>query len=208
MKTLPTTDFTREELRVLRGLDTPRKIQDFLNALPMNFERGGDTCLSPRGVLAERRAHCMEGAMFAAAALRLHGEPALVMDFVAAKEDEDHVIAPFRQHGRWGAISKTNHAVLRYREPVYRSVHELAMSYFHEYMMWDGRKTLRAYSAPVDLARFDKRGWMTSEEDIWYVPEHLCDVRHFPILSRAQQAGLRRADPIEVRAMKIVEWRK
>jgi hypothetical protein len=130
------------------------------------------------------------------------------MDFTAAPGDFDHVVTLFRQHGCWGAISKTNHSVLRYREPVYRSVRELAMSYFHEYFVADGKKTLRSYSAPVDLSRFDKRGWMTSDDDVWYVAEHLCEVKHFPILSRQQLASLRRADPVELKAVKILEWRE
>lgn len=204
---MPPSPFTPVELRVLRGLDTPRKVQNFLDRIPKNFERGGDTCMSPRMVLAERRAHCIEGAMLAAAALRLQGRPPLLLDLEAAAPDFDHVIALFRERGRWGAISKTNYAVLRWREPVYRSVRELAMSYFHEYLTDDGKKTLRAFSRPVDLSRFDRLGWMTSEEDVWYVAEFLCDVPHEKILARGQAATLRRADQVEVRAGQIVEWR-
>lgn len=199
--------FTKAELRVLRRLSSPAKIQDFLNAMPANLEPGGDTCLSPRRVLAENRAHCIEGAMLAAAALRLQGQRPLLLDLTASAADADHVVALFKRHGHWGAISKTNHAVLRYREPVYRTVRELAMSYFHEYFVQSsGRKTLRSFSVPVDLSRFDRRGWMTAEEDVWYVPLHLCDVPHMPILTRPQLASLRRADPIEVRAGELRDW--
>ncbi|MEY4744471.1 MAG: hypothetical protein RL272_416 [Candidatus Parcubacteria bacterium] len=201
------TGFTAAESKTLRRLDSPAKIQDFLDAMPMNFCRRGDTCMSPRRVLRERRAHCLEGAMLAAAALRLHGRPPLVMDLEATDDDDDHVVALFRERGRWGAISKTNHAVLRYREPAYRSVRELAMSYFHEYFLDDGRKTLRRYSDPVDLSKFDRRGWMTDEDDVWYVERHLYRVRHAPILTRAGLSALRPADPIEIRAGKIADWR-
>jgi len=199
--------FTKKEVMVFKALSTPKKIQDFLNQIPANFEPDGDTVLSPRRVLKENRAHCMEGAMFAAAALRFHGHKPLVLDLTTVKDDDDHVITVFKQNGHWGAISKTNHAVLRYREPVYKTIRELVMSYFHEYFTnHDGKKTLRSYSLPVDLSRFDAKGWMTAEEDLWYVPEYLLEVSHKPILSRSQIAMLRKADPIEVKAGKMVEW--
>lgn len=198
--------FTPEELRLLLVLRSPRKIQDFLDTLPMNFETGGETCHSPRRVLRDRTAHCMEGAMLAAAALRLLGHPPLVMDLKAHRDDLDHVVALFRERRCWGAISKTNHGVLRYREPVYRTIRELAMSFFHEYFLDDGRKTLRSYSRPVDLSRFDRDGWMTAEEDIWSIPAYVDAVRHFPILTPAQLRKLRRADPIERKMGALTEW--
>ncbi|OIO53490.1 hypothetical protein AUJ46_04800 [Candidatus Peregrinibacteria bacterium CG1_02_54_53] len=198
--------FTREELAILRPLNTPRKIQDELDTLAVNFEKCGDTCLSPRRVLRERHAHCMEGAMLAACALRIAGFRPLVMDLKATKDDEDHVVALFQIKNHWGALSKTNHGVLRYREPVYRTVRELALSFFHEYFTKDGRKTLRSYSVPVNLSRFDAQGWMTDEEDVWYIPEFLDDARHFSILSRAQIAGLRKADPIEREKFIDTQW--
>lgn len=200
--------WTTQEARILQSLRTPERIQDFLNAIPQNHEPDGDTCYSPRLVLRHGRAHCMEGAMLAAAALRLHGERPLLLDLTASKNDQDHVVALFRRHGCWGAISKTNHAVLRYREPVYRTVRELALSYFHEYFLQsNGKKTLRSFAGPVDLSRFDRRGWMTYEEDVWYVPEHLCAVPHTAILTRAQIASLRLADDVERRAGDILEWK-
>ena len=160
-------------------------------------------------VLRENRAHCMEGAMFAAVALRFQGHKPLVVDLTSVKDDDDHVITVFKHKGHWGAISKTNHAVLRYREPIYRSIRELVMSFFHEYFTnGDGKKTLRSYSMPVDLSRFDKIGWMTAEEDVWYVPEYLFEVQHKPILSRSQIAFLRKADAIEIKAGSLVEWKK
>ena len=158
-----------EKLKILKSLNTPKKIQDFLDAMPMNFEKDGETFLSPLSVLEKKICHCTEGAVLAALALRVNGQPPLVLDLTATRDDFDHVIAPFRKYGHWGAISKTNHSVLRYREPVYSSIHELVMSYFHEYTDPKGRKTLRSYSQPVNLKMFDKFDWMTTQEEIDYI---------------------------------------
>ncbi len=199
--------FTPDERKTLRALSTPAKVQDCINALPWNAAKGNNTCMSPRLVMQSGRAQCVEGAMFAAAALRAHGFPPLVLDLMAAEPDADHVLAVFRQYGRWGAISKTNHAVLRYREPVYRTLRELCMSYFHEYFLQsNGRKTLRSYGGPINLSRFDRQGWMTSEKPIWYVPEALVDVPHVPLVTSAQVRALRPAETIERQAGEIVEW--
>ncbi len=195
---------TREELTLLRRLSTPRKIQNFLETLRAND--GNDTCRSPREVLRVGWAHCIEGAMLAALALRIHSHPPRVVDLASTPDDLDHVIAVFQQHGQWGAISKTNHATLRYREPIYRSIRELVMSYFHEYTTDDGKKTLRSYTQPVDLSRFDNDGWMTSSDDVWKIPCALADTPHIPLLSRSQIATLRRADPIEQKAGKLRQW--
>lgn len=200
-------NLTPSELKLFKSLNTPSKIQDFLNKMPMNFEENGDTCMSPRRVLRENKSHCMEGAMLAALALRINGHAPLVVDLTASKKDFDHVIAVFKKDNQWGAISKTNHGVLRYREPVYNSIRELVMSYFHEYTTNDGKKTLRSFSNPVNLSRFDNQGWMTSEEDIWYVPEYLADVKHFQLLTKKQIANLRKADDIEIEIGRVVEWK-
>ena len=197
-----------KEFGILKDLNTPKKIQDFLNKIPINFEEKGDTCFSPRMVLKNWKAHCMEGAMLAAAALRFHGREPLIVDLEATKKDFDHVICVFKQNGKWGSMSKTNHAVLRYREPIYNSIRELVMSFFHEYFDDSGKKNLRSYSAPVNLKRFDKLNWMTSEEDVWFVPEYLAKVKHYPILNRKQISGLRKADKIEIEAGKLLEWKK
>lgn len=194
------------ELRILKPLTTPRKIQHFLNQIPINFEIKGETCLSPRKVLQQNRAHCIEGAMLAALALRLQGYPPLLVDLTATRNDLDHVIAVFRQHGHWGAISKTNHAVLRYRDPIYRTIRELVLSFFHEYFDTKGRKTLRSYSLPVDLTQFDSKGWMTTEKEVWPIAEHLVDVPHFSLLTRKQIAVLKQSDPIEIEVGNKTEW--
>ena len=198
--------FNKEELRVFKKLNCPRKVQDFLNEIPINFENEGDTCISPRRVLRENKAHCIEGAIFAAMALRLRGEKPLLVDLKASRDDFDHVVCVFKRHGKWGAISKTNRPVLRYREPVYRNIRELSMSYFHEYFDEKGRKSLRSYSVPVDLTNLDHLNWATSEEDIWFVPEALNRARHFPILDKNQIKNLRKPDDNELKAMKICDW--
>lgn len=200
----------RSEFAVFKPLATPVKVQDFVDAIPMNFERSGGTSRSPRAALARGEAQCMEGAMIAAAALWYHGEPPLLLDLRTTKraprKDADHVVALFRQGGRWGAISKTNHAVLRYREPIYRDVRELAMSYFHEYFLDNGHKTLREYSAPFDLRRCGD-AWLTARHYVWDVNNALDDSRHFPVLPQGAVAKLRRADAVERAAGKVVQWR-
>ena len=195
-----------KEIDILKQLNTPKKIQDFLNEMPINFEKEGDTCMSPKMVLKNNKAHCIEGAMLAATALRLNGEKPLVVDMTASKNDFDHVICVFNRNGMWGCISKTNHAVLRYREPIYKNIRELVMSFFHEYSDDSGKKTLRSYSLPVNLSQFDHLNWMASEEDVWFVPDYLAKVKHFPILNLSQIRGLRKADELEIKAGKLLDW--
>jgi hypothetical protein len=189
-----TNGFTPAELRVFQRLRTPGQIQYFLDhGLAYNKEPDGPTCHSPRRVLRDRAAHCMEGALFGAAALRMLGHPPLLLDLEAVRDD-DHVLAIFRSRGLWGAVAKSNYSGLRYREPVYRSLRELAMSYFEHYFNLRREKTLRRYSRPVNLRRFDPRNWMTAEEDVWMVPEYLCGIAHTPLLPRAVEAHLGRVD--------------
>jgi hypothetical protein len=169
-------------------------VQRFLEKeIGYNVEPDGVTCYSPRLVLRHRHAHCMEGAMLAAAALRVLGFPPLLVDLEAV-QDDDHVIAVFRQYGGWGAVAKSNYSGLRYREPVYRTLRELVMSYFEGYYNLRGERTLRAYSRPVNLRRFDGRGWMTAEEDVWYVPSHLCVIAHTAVLRPGVDRKLTRLD--------------
>lgn len=198
--------FNSTEIKILDRLNTPIKIQDYLNKLPINFEQDGDTARSPREVLRLQTAHCMEGALLAAVALWYHGHKPLLLDLVTTKNDDDHVVALFKQQGYWGAISKTNHAVLRYREPVYKSVRELALSYFHEYFKDSGQKTLRKYSLPFDLSKIKDKGWMTSTEDLWDINNALEDSPHLNIVTVKQGRKLRKAEPIEIEAGKIIEW--
>jgi hypothetical protein len=190
---MPQNEFTAGERAVFRRLQSPEKIQRFLDDLGYNKEPHGHTCRSPRVVLRDRTAHCMEGALFAAAALRMMGEPPLLLDFEAVRDD-DHVLAIFRRHGHWGALAKSNFAGLRFREPVYRTLRELAMSYFEHYFNLRKEKTLRNYSRPVNLRRFDSIHWMTAEKDIWEVPEYLCEIRHTPLLPARLVSRLGRVD--------------
>ncbi len=194
--------FDHPELRPLRRLSTPRRIQDFLNDLKTNHERTGETCSSPLVTLRRGTAHCLEGALVAALALWMNGEPPLLLDLRTTRDDVDHIVTLFRRDRYWGGITKTSHAVLRYREPIYRDVRELAVSYFHEYFLDSGKKTLREYSAPFDLRRW-KDDWIAAEEDLWSLEKAIDRSKHFGLLTRAQIAGLRRADPVEIRAGKI-----
>ncbi len=197
------------ERKVFSRLNSPQKIQTFLESIPINFELKGETNLSPRQILRRCLAHCFEGAVFAVAALAYHGHKPLLMDFATAYEDEDHTVALFKKNGLWGAISKTNHAVLRYRDPVYRSPRELAMSYFHEYFMWDGRKSLRAYSQPFDLSEFKPEDWVTrddSDQALDWLMKTLAGSRYSEIVPSRGIKSLRRATPIELRSLKATDW--
>jgi hypothetical protein len=197
----------RAEFAVLRRLDSPQKIQAFLFGLRQNFEPGGDTCRPVQAVLAGRRAHCIEGAMLAACALWVHGEPPLLMDLRAVR-DFDHVVALFRRRGRWGAISKTNGAFLRWRDPVYRNLRELALSYFHEYTNRLHHKTLREYSLPFDLRRVDPAVWVRGDKNAWSVCEALDDLRHFPLVDARHMKSVTRRDPFERRVGGLNQYRK
>jgi len=197
---------SKAEFAVLRRLRTPQKIQKFLDRMSPNFETQGQTCLSVREVLRQRRAHCIEGAMLAACALWVHGEPPLLLD-LRAERDYDHVVALFRRGRCWGAISKTNPAVLRWRDPVYRSLRELAMSYLHEYANKRHQKTLRSYAGPFDLRRFDPGLWITNKKNCWEVGATLDDLRHCSLLTRRQARGLRLRDAVERKADAVLEHR-
>jgi hypothetical protein len=190
---------SKAEFALLRRLSTPQKIQDFLDTMRPNFETEGQTCLSVREVLRQRRAHCIEGAMLAACALWVQGEPPLLLD-LRAERDYDHVVALFRRGRCWGAISKTNPALLRWRDPVYRSLRELAMSYLHEYANKRNQKTLRSYAGPFDLRRFDPKLWVTNAKNCWDVGATLDDLRHRPLLTRRQARELRLRDAVERKA--------
>ena len=183
------------ERTAFRKMRSPAKIQQFLDEeIGYNTEPRGPTCYSPRRVLKEGVAHCMEGALLAAMALRRLGFPPLLVDLEAVR-DSDHVLAVYRRNGRWGAVAKSDYAGLRSREPVYGSIRELALSYFEHYYNPRGEKTLRAYSRPVNLARFDRPvQWMTTFEDVWAIPEHLVTIAHTPILTKPMERSLARTD--------------
>ncbi len=199
--------FTPKEKVLMQKLNTPAKVQDFLNGLKFNFEKNGETLKSPVMVLRTRSAHCIEGAILGAYILSLHGFTPYILHLKAAKEDFDHVISPFKIKGLWGALSKTNHAVLRYREPVYKNIHELVMSCFHEYFLDNGVKTLRRYSKPLNLNVFEK-DWELEKNDLWGIDEELDKIKHYNIIPKSHLKKLRKADKVEIKAGKIVEFKK
>lgn len=195
---------TPTERRLFRRLNTPTKVQDFLESMPVNFELQSLTYKSPRQSLATGSAHCLEGALLGAAVLAFHGHKPLLMDFQTAYDDEDHVVALFKVDSRWGALSKTNHPVLRYRDPVYLSPRELAMTYFHEYFLFrNGKKSLRRYSSPFDLSKFDPTRWITTDTDLDWLVERLDKSRHHEIAPSRAISRLRRVPSIEIEAARL-----
>lgn len=198
-------DLTPREFALLYRLDSPRKIQLFVNAIPVNHEIGGETILSVRQVLRQRRAHCIEAAFVAACAQWIHGEPPLVMYMDCDPSDFPHVVALFRRGACWGAISKSNGSHLRYRDPIYRNLRELALSYFHEYCNRRGRKTLRSYSAAFDMRRIDPKLWVSCDGACEEAHAHLASLRHYALISAPQQRLLSPRDAFERVAARMVE---
>jgi hypothetical protein len=188
--------WNRTESELFRRLDRPFKIQRWLNRIAYDPEYATS---SPRWVIKERKANCFEGALFAAAALRQLGHPPRLVD-IRSWNDDDHVIAVFQERGRWGAVAKSNYTVLRFREPVYRSIRELVMSYFDVYFNPIGQKTMRSYSRPLHLAQFDARAWMTTDKDLGYIGDKLDDIAHIKVMTPAMVRALNLADPDLVRA--------
>jgi hypothetical protein len=206
MKKFPA--ITQKEFEIFETLDTPQKIQDFLNTLPFNFEKKGDTNMSPLETLRAGTAHCMEGAMLACAILWYHGEKPLLLDLKTTNDDFDHVVTLFKKNGLWGALSKTNHGVLRYRDPIYKNVRELVMSYFNEYFLnSNGTKTLRSYSKPFDISRLSP-DWLTSSKNLWNIVRLLEKSPHVQLLSPASIKNLRPAEAIEIEMGTITEYKK
>lgn len=197
---------TPAERRTFAPLDSPQKIQTWLDRLPANFELDGDTTMSPRRMLQARIAHCAEAALFAAAALLYHGQPAWLMDLQALPADQDHIVTLFRQRTLWGAISKTNHAILRWRDPIYRSWRELAMSYAHEYCLPGGKKSLLAFSRPFSLTRYRPARWLTAEADLHWLMDALDESPHIPVAPAWAMKMRRRSSAIELRAQDVVDW--
>jgi hypothetical protein len=181
--------WTQEEIVFLEGLTDPFKIQEFLDSIPYNPEY---ECKSPRWVIRKRSAHCFEGALFAAAALGFIGREPLIVD-MKAHNDDDHVIAIFRENGYWGAVAKSNFTTLRYREPVYRSLRELVMSYFDFYFNLNGDKSLRSYSRPLNLTMYENRNWNITDEDLEFIGDRLESMHHYPVVDNRMIGNLRKA---------------
>ena len=201
---------TPNEYKILERLSTPILIQDFLNAIPINFEKNGDTHMSPRRVLRENKAHCIEGALLAAAALWIHGEPPIIMNLSGrfGGDDVDHVVTLYKRNGYIGAISKTNHATIRFRDPAYRTPRELALSYFHEWFANDtGIKSLHEYSQPLDMRRFGTE-WITTEKDLYNIADALDSVSYYHLIPEKNWRYVRKADPMELKAGTFIEWEK
>lgn len=202
--------FTKKEEAQMKKLNTPAKVQDFLNSVPFNFEKEEETLKSPVMVLRKKNAHCFEGALLGAYILSRYGSlnfTPYILCLKTMREDYHHVIVPFKIKGFWGALSKTNHAVLRYREPIYKNVRELMMSYFHEYFLNNGKKTLRTYSALFNLDTL-KKDWILSDKDLWYIDKALDKIKYYDIIPKFHIKNLRKADKVEIKAGKIVEFKK
>lgn len=197
---------TPAEHRAFARLDTPQKIQTFIEKLPPNFELNGDSCISPRRVLKARTGHCAEAAILAVAAFVYHGKQAWLMDIQALPSDQDHIVTLFMQRGLWGAISKTNHAILRWRDPIYRSPRELAMSYAHEYCLPGGKKSMLAFSKPFSLARFAPKRWVIADEDLHWLMDELDSSPHVPVAPKHALLRRRRTTRVELKSQDVVEW--
>lgn len=197
---------TPAERRLFARLDTPQKVQTFLDRLPANFELDGDTVMSPRRTLQARLAHCADGALFAAAVLAFHGKPVWLMDIQSLPSDHDHIVVLFKERGLWGAISKTNHAILRWRDPIYVSARELAMSYAHEYCLPGGKKSMLAYSKPFSLARYAPKSWVIAEEELYWLMDALDASPHRPVAPQAALRKRRRSSRVELKSQEVVEW--
>lgn len=189
-------DWTKDEIKFLKTLSNPDKIQSFLDAIDYNpnYE-----CRSPRWVMRKRSAHCFEGALFAAAALQFIGYKPLIVD-MRAVNDDDHVIAVFKEDGHWGAVAKSNFTSLRFREPVYRSLRELIMSYFDFFFNIYGYKSLRSYSPPFDLTHFESRHWATTDEDLEYIGDKIESLHHYPVASKKMIRRLYKASDSMMKA--------
>lgn len=195
---------TKEEMAIFARLNSPDRIQDFITAMASNAEPDGDTCYSVRVALRKNCCHCIEGAFIAACALMLHGSPALLMDF-QAEGDDDHVLALFKRGKHWGAISKSNSIWLRWRDPIYRTPRELAMSYFHEYILGP-KKSLRRVSKPFDVGAYRPEDWITSEEDCWNIAGELDRAPHITLITAVQARRLKLRDRFETYADTIKEY--
>lgn len=199
---------TTDEYRFLNTLNTPEKVQDYLDSISFNFENEGETCMSPRRTLHEKKAHCLEGAMVAAVALMIQGHKPLILNLKVGEGDDDHAVALFKVNGLWGAISKTNHSVLRYRDPVYASVRELAMSYFHEYFLpHTGEKSMKAYSKIINLRKFGTK-WITQDGDLWDIAKSIFEEDHTHVIPASNKKYIRNASAVEIKSASIPEWEK
>lgn len=200
---------TKTQKSLFKKLNTSSKIQDFLDGLNFNFENGGETYRSPIQVLEHGEAHCFEGALLALACFYFNNKKAYLLDIKTKdlKNDADHVVTIFQENGLWGAISKTNHGVLRYRDPIYKTVRELAMTYFHEYFLDDGSKTALSYSDKFDVMKKFGTDWIESKEDLDEIALALDKVKHYNFYHKSQSRLIRKASKLEVRSTSLTEYK-
>lgn len=198
------------ERKLFKKINSPARVQDFLEALPHNFSKSaGETCRPVRQILQNPKAYCFEGALLGAALLAYHGHQPLLLDLQTIEEDDDHVVALFKENNLWGAVSKTNNPVLRYRDPVYKTIRELAMSYFHEYFLYkDGRKTMRAYSKPFDLTKYKPEVWVAGKESVAFIAEELDASPHFPVAPTKAIKKLRPATVLERKVLDLEHYKR
>jgi hypothetical protein len=180
-----------KDLRIISALDSPVRIQAFLDSISYSSE---PVYRCPLQVIQDRLAHCFDGAVFAAAVLRRIGFPPLIVDMIPDGRDDDHVLALFKQDGHWGAIAKSNFAGLRYREPIFRNIRELVLSYFEQYYNVEREKTLRGYTLPLNLKTFDRFDWMTNEKTMERIAQRLDEIKRFSILTKKMIANLSAVD--------------
>lgn len=204
-----TFGLNKEESKFLQKLNTPNKIQDYLDSIPFNYEKGGQTVMSPVNVLKEKKAHCIEGALLASVALWLSKRDPIIINLkVNNKKDFDHIITIYKENGYYGSISKTNHNVLRWRDPVYKSIRELIMSYYHEYFLTsNGEKTLLGYTKPINLKKFGTK-WITRTDNLWDIAEKIYDTKIIEIVPKENKKLIRKASKLERLSANIPEWKK
>lgn len=195
--------------QIIKKLNTPGKVQDFLDKVPFNFGKGGETYMPPLKSLKAKKMHCFEGAVFACFCLQEHGIKNYLLDLKVKnlKKDSDHTLCVFRTNGYWGAISKTNHSVLRWRDPIYKSIRELAMSYFHEYFLDTGEKTLQSYSKPFDLWKKFGTDWVNGEKDLDDMAKALDKSPHIDFVPQKNKSLIRKAGKTEIKGASITEWK-
>ncbi len=182
---------TAGERGILSGLSTPARIQAFLDNTPYSTDA---FYRCPLRVLREGTAHCFDGALFAAAAFRRIGLPPLIIDMLPNDRDDEHLLAVYKIADHWGAVGKSNFVGLRFREPVYRNLRELVMSYFEQFYNRAGEKTLRGYTVPLNLTTFDSLNWMTSDEHLQEIAARIDGIQRRPLLTRSMIARLSRLD--------------
>ena len=195
--------------KIVKKLNTPQKIQDFLDRVPFNFEKNGETYMSPQRALKENKMHCFEGAIFACLCLKKAKIENYLLDLKVKnlKKDSDHTLCVFKINGFWGAISKTNHSVLRFRDPIYKTYRELALSFFHEYFLDDGEKTLKSFSKPFDIWKKFGDTWTNSEEDLHEIAVALDNSPHFDFVPKQNKKFVRKAGPTEIKGAAVTEWK-